>query len=57
MAPEVACASPSSHSGGPRAGAMWGGSDATPMWSRMCRMSALCVMKAMLVESVIKRVS
>jgi hypothetical protein len=29
--PSPACASSSSHSGGPRAGTMWGGSDVTPV--------------------------
>jgi hypothetical protein len=27
---------------------MCGGSESAPMWSRMCRVSALCVMKAMM---------
>lgn len=47
--PSPTCASQqSSHSGGLRAGAMCGGCDSSPMCSRMRRMSALCVMKAMM---------
>ena len=36
------------HSAGPRAGRTLGGADATPMWSSIYRMSALCVMNAMM---------
>jgi hypothetical protein len=35
-------ASQPSHSGGPRAGEMCGGSDSTPMWFRMWRIFVRC---------------
>ena len=44
--PSSTCASHPSHKGGPRAGLMCGGLDSTPMWFRICRISALCVMNA-----------
>ncbi len=40
------CASAPSHSGGPRAGVIRGGSESTPIWFGIWRMSAPCVMKA-----------
>ena len=42
--PSPACASALSHNGDPRVGVMRGGSVSSPMWSSICRMSALCVM-------------
>lgn len=48
LTPSPICASHPSHSGGPRADVMRGGSDSTQMWSSIWRMSALCVLKAMM---------
>ena len=45
--PSPTCASQSFHSGGPRAGAMRGGWESTPMWSRILLTCAPCVMNAM----------
>lgn len=44
--PSPTCASAPSHSGGPRAGVMRGGSVSAPMCSSICRMSGLWVTKA-----------
>lgn len=46
--PSSTCASQSSHSGGPRAGVMCGGSESAPMCSSICRISTLWVMNAMM---------